>query len=171
MSQEEVKEEVKEEVQVEAKPQEPPRPWIHITSERLTETALRWIFFWETDPVRLGTLIRFLHHSFVYCMIILYIMIHSVYPSYPLLILFTFLMSLVWAQHILTGGCILSKLEQRFLGDTKSFVDPILGILQMPITRESAIGLTTYTSTLVLAMSSLEVLARTSLYIKTFFSW
>lgn len=168
MSQDSVQEPVQESVQ---QPREEQRPWIHVTSERITETVLRWIFFWETDPVRLGTLIRFLHHSFVYCMILLYIFIHSLYPSYPLLVLFTFLMGLVWAQHILTGGCILSKLEQRYLSDTKSFVDPILAILQMPVTRESAIGLTTYTSTLVLAMSSMEVLARTCMYIRTFVSW
>ncbi len=155
---------------LESTEKEDSRPWIHVTLERAVEQACRWIFFWETDEKRLGTLLRFLHHSFSYTMILIYIFIHTVYPSYILLCFFTFVMALVWLQHFLTGGCVVSKIEQRLLKDTSSFVDHILKILHMPITQETSVGLVTYTSSLVLGMSLMELSSRTILTIRTFFS-
>ena len=149
--------------------QDEARPWIHVTLERAVEQACRWIFFWETDEKRLGTLLRFLHHSFAYTMVLLYIFIHTLYPSYALLCLFTFVMVLIWIQHFLTGGCVVSKIEQRFLKDTSSFVDPILKILHMPVTQENSVGIVTYTSSLVVGMSLMELCSRTILTIQSFF--
>lgn len=147
------------------------RPWIHVTLERLAEQAFRWIFFWELDEKRLGTLIRFLHHSVVYSMVLLYIFSHTLYPSYWLLVLFTCIMSLIWLQHFLTGGCVVSKVEQKMLGDSNSFVDPILKILGMEISAANSQGLTVYTSSLAFGMSLMEVFGRTILAIKNVFSF
>lgn len=145
------------------------RPWIHVTLERGAEQVCRWIFFWETDEKRLGTLIRFLHHSLTYSMILLYLFIHTMYPSYLLLCVFVFVMLLIWIQHFLTGGCVVNKIEQKLLGDSASFVDPILKILNMEITKENSQGIVVYTSTLVLGMSTMELLGRSILNIKSVF--
>jgi hypothetical protein len=78
-------------------------------------------------------------------------------------------MSLIWIQHFLTGGCVISKIEQKLLGDSNSFVDPILKILNMDTTKENSQGIVVYTSSLALGMSLMELVARTILNVKSVF--
>jgi len=77
-------------------------------------------------------------------------------------------MVIVWIHHILTGGCIVSKLEQRLIGDKTSFVDPILEAFHMPITPETTSGVVIMGSTLVMVMMTLEISARTIMTLRSY---
>lgn len=138
----------------------------HKFLETNTEKALRKLFFWETDDKKLGMMIRFLHHSIVYLTLVTYIIIHTIYPSYILLVLLYGFILLVWIHHIICGGCLSSKIEQKLIGDTTSFVDPILAMFHMPITPESTIGVTIMGSTLLVTVLTFELMSRTILNIK-----
>jgi hypothetical protein len=91
------------------------------------------------------------------------ILVHTIIPSYILLCIVYLFCFLIWIQHITTGGCISSKLEQRLIGDNNSFVDPILEVFNIPITPQTTSGIVVMGSTLVMFMLSLELCARTIL--------
>ena len=138
--------------------------------EYFFEFILRTIFFWEKDPKRLGTLIRFCHHATVYLLIISFFVIHTIIPSFFLLCLYTIFWFFLWIHHILTGGCVVSKIEQSLLGDSKSFIDPFLQLFHIPISKETTVGATIMGSTFILFFLTMEISARTSIYIKSLFS-
>jgi hypothetical protein len=136
----------------------------------LTEFLFRWIFFWESDEKKLGHLIRFVHHSLIYITLMMYMVIHTFVPSYFLFCIFYGWILLVWLQHIVVGDCIFSVLEQRFLKDKKYFVDPILEIARIPVTPEGAVGVVVLGSTVVMFFLTFELLCRTILNIRQWFS-
>ena len=61
---------------------------IQTTIQQHKESMIRSILFWETDDKKLGLIIRILHHSFLYSMILWYFYIHLFSPSFFSLILF-----------------------------------------------------------------------------------
>jgi hypothetical protein len=140
--------------------------WLHSLMESSTETLLRWIFFWERDDKTLGKFVRFLHHAVIYTALIVYVVIHTIHPSYILLCFFWIFALLVWVQHVVTGGCIFSKIEQKLVGDSQSFVDPILAAFHMPITPETTAGIVTMGSSCVMVLLTFELMCRTILNIK-----
>jgi hypothetical protein len=127
----------------------------------LLESIVKKLFFWETDSARIGKLIRWIHHTGAIIFGMLIFLNHTIYQSYILFIGLYFFMFLIWAHHIITGGCIISKLEQRLIGDESSFTDPILEFFHVPITPESSSGLVLMTSSLIFMMLTLELMSRT----------
>lgn len=139
----------------------------HRTIEHWFEKLVRYTFFWETDDVKIGRFLRFIHHSIVYSFGILYILNHTIVPSYFLFLILYGILTLVWIQHLVCGGCLSSKLEQKLIGDTKSFVDPIMDIFHIPITHDSTIGVVILGSSLTMLMLTMELLNRTILNIQS----
>lgn len=134
----------------------------------LLEKYILKLFFWESDKIRIGKILRFFHHSVAYLILILYVVAHTFIPSYFLLLVLYCWIGLVWIHHIFSGGCIVSKIEQRLIGDSASFVDPILGAFHIPITPETTSGLVVMGSTLVMVMLTFELSARTILAIRSY---
>ena len=132
------------------------------------ETMFKKLFFWEDDSVRIGKMIRFVHHFLFYSLIILYIISHTVIPSYFLLCVLYVWFVLIWIHHIITGGCIISKVEQKLIGDSVSFIDPIMESFHIPITPESSSGIIIMGSTMLVGMLTLELFSRTLLTLKTY---
>lgn len=138
--------------------------------EENLEKILRKLFFWENDDKRIGSFVRFLHHSIIYLCLIWYIVIHTFIPSYFLFLLFYCFIGLVWVQHCIVGGCLFSKVERRLIGDTKSFVDPILETFHIPVTPESTEGFVVLGSTTLMFMLSCELISKTITNIRNWFS-
>lgn len=125
------------------------------------ETIVKKLFFWETDPVRIGKLIRWIHHTVSIILGMLIFLNHTIYQSYMLFICLYFFVFFIWAQHIITGGCIISKLEQRLISDESSFIDPILEAFHIPVSSESTSGLVVLSSSIIFMMLTLELMSRT----------
>jgi hypothetical protein len=147
--------------------------WPHVQTkiEVYVEILLRLIFFWERDSKRLGTLIRLLHHSVMYCLAISLFLVHTLLPSYWLFVLIYGIIGLIWIQHIICGGCVVNRIEKTLLGDTKGFVDPFLEAFHMPVTDETTRGVTIMGSTLVMVLLTLELTSRTILNINYYMSY
>lgn len=143
------------------------RIWLHIFLEHWFEKIVRHIFFWETDDIKIGVFLRFLHHSIMYSLVILYVLNHTLIPSYFLFLVLYGAALLVWLHHLVCGGCLSSKLEQKLIGDTKSMVDPLMELFHIPITRDSAVGAVIFTSSLTVMMLTMELLNRTILNVQT----
>ena len=146
----------------------PDTSWFQDYLLDILEPLFKNLFFWETDPVRIGKLIRVLHTNSMYMLFFSIIIVHTAVPSYFLLVLIYILCFCVWVHHILTGGCIISKLEQKLIGDSSSFVDPILEVFNIPITPQTTSGAVVIGSTLIIFMMSLEPCARTVLNVRPY---
>ena len=104
--------------------------------ETMVEKVMRTLFFWEKDEKRLGGIIRFCHYTFVFTMICFYIMLHTFLPSYGGFLIFYCFFVLVWVHHLICGGCVLTAIERRMIGDEKGFIDPLLEIFHIPTTPD-----------------------------------
>lgn len=124
------------------------------------EWALHTFLFWETDDARKGRILRTLHHSFMYALLTIMIVAHTIYPAFWLQTCILVICCLIWVQHVLTRGCVASKVEQKLLKDESSFVDPFLDLFHIEMTNESKSGLVIMGSTLVVFLLGLEWIGR-----------
>jgi hypothetical protein len=70
---------------------------------------------------------------------------------------------------MITGGCVLTRIEQRLTGDNLTIVDPLLEIFNIPKTRENIMGITLLFSTICFITLSFELFTRTLLNVKALF--
>jgi hypothetical protein len=142
--------------------------WFQEFLLNILEPFFKKIIFWETDSIRIGKLIRVIHTNGMYLLFFSIIAVHTVFPSYFLLLILYLVWFCIWAHHVLTGGCIISKLEQRLIGDKNSFIDPLLDIFNIPVTPQTTTGAVVMGSTLILFMMTLELSARTVLTVNSY---
>ena len=135
-----------------------------------TEWIVRTLLFWEEDDVRKGLILRTFHHATMYALGTLIIVSHTIYPAFWLQTLVLGLCILIWVQHVVTHGCVISKVEQKLIGDTESFVDPFLMMFRIEMTHESKSGLVILGSTLVVTLLSLEWVGRVFHKVVPFFT-
>jgi len=125
-----------------------------------TEWIVHRMFFWESDDAKKGRIVRALHHAGVYALVTLIIVSHTIYPAFWLQTCLLFFCILVWIQHMVTHGCVISKVEQKLLKDESSFLDPFLELYQIEATENSKQGILMLGSSLLVFMLSLEWIAR-----------
>jgi hypothetical protein len=107
----------------------------------------------------------------MYSLVVCLILVHTLLPSYLLFICVYFIIALIWIQHIACGGCVVNRIEKKWIGDTKGFVDPFLEAFHMPVTDETTRGVTIMGSTLVMTLLTLELTSRTILNINHYLSY
>jgi len=125
-----------------------------------TEWAVHKILFWETDNERKGKLLRWVHHFMSNALLIMIVISHTIYPAFWLQTIILGFCLLVWLQHVTCNGCVLSKVEQKLIGDSKSFIDPFVEIFHIVPTQQITIAILILGSTLGVIMLSLEWVAR-----------
>jgi hypothetical protein len=101
-----------------------------------TEWTVKKVMFWEEDPVRKGKILRYIHNFLSNTLIILIVISHTLYPAFWLQTILLFICVLVWLQHLACNGCVVSKVEQKLIGDHESFVTPILEAFHLEPTPE-----------------------------------
>jgi len=137
--------------------------------EKWSEIVFRSIFFWENDDKRLGILIRTLHQYFITFVVLCYILVHTVLPSYIFMFLIWIIIGCLAFVQLLTGCCIWTRIEQRLIGDKITLSDYLLELFHIPITKENTIGVTLMYSTSCFIFLSFELFTRTLLNITEFF--
>jgi hypothetical protein len=125
-----------------------------------TEWLVRTVLFWEPDDVRKGIILRTIHHAGTYSLATLILVSHTIYPAFWLQTIVLGIYALVWIHQVLTHGCVISKVEQKLIGDSQSFVDPFLTMFRIEATHESTGGIIVLGSTLIMCLLSMEWLAR-----------
>ena len=127
-----------------------------------TEWIVHKVLYWESDDERKGQILRAFHHFGVYALFTLIIISHTLYPAFWLQTILLMFCILVWAQHMLTHGCVISKVEQRLMKDEKSFLDPFMTLFQIEVNEKSKQGILMLGSSLAVALLSLEWISRFS---------
>jgi len=136
--------------------------WLRTIAQEKFEKILRFILFWEKDDKRLGKIIRLIHHFIVYSGIIGYFIIHTVASSYFIFVLFYLFWGLIWLQHMIFGGCIVSDIENKLIGSLgEGIILPILDIFHINVTPESGDGIVLLSSTVVISILTCELFSRT----------
>jgi hypothetical protein len=130
------------------------------TATDWTEWVIHRVFFWESDNAKKGRIVRAIHHAGTIALGTLIVISHTLYPAFWLQTVLLGFCLLVWVQHILTNGCVLSKVEQKLIGDETSFLDPFLDLFHIEATEQSKRGILILGSTLSVAMLSLEWISR-----------
>jgi hypothetical protein len=130
------------------------------TATEWTEWLVHRLFFWESDDVKKGRIVRALHHAGTIALGTMIVVSHTLYPAFWLQTFVLGFCVLVWVQHILTNGCILSKVEQKLIGDETSFLDPFLDLFHIEADEQSKRGILIMGSTLSVALLSLEWISR-----------
>ena len=125
-----------------------------------TEWAVHKVLFWEEDPVRKGKLVRYIHDFLSNTMIVLIVISHTLYPAFWLQTIVLCICVVVWLQHLVCNGCIISKVEQKLIGDTRSFAAPFLEVFHIEPTKELGSAMIIMGSTLVVFFLGLEWIAR-----------
>jgi hypothetical protein len=134
--------------------------------KRVIESISRILFFWETDSVKLGYLIRDVHAYAFHAIVISYILLHTFYQSYWGLVTLWSIITVVWLTQVLAGTCVITSLEKQLTGEDITIMDPILRVFNIPITRENRMGFTILLSTLSVSFLSLELWSRSILNIQ-----
>jgi len=101
---------------------------------------------------------------------ILYILNHTLYPSYFLFLIIYGILVFIWLQHLVCGECLFTKLEQKLIGDKNNFFDPLLKIFHIQVTQDSGFGIVILSSSMAMMMLTMELLNRTILNIKSWIS-
>lgn len=125
-----------------------------------TEWAVHHILFWESDDKKKGRIVRALHHFGTYALVTLVIISHTIYPTFWFQTCVVFFYGIIWIHHVLTNGCVVSKVEQRLIGDNNSFVDPYLELFNIEADEKSKQGILILGSTLCISLLSLEWVSR-----------
>ena len=132
------------------------------------EKFVRYMFFWENDDRRIGIFLRSLHQIFIVSLVISYILVHFLFPSYFLLLVIWILSTIIWIFHIITGACVCTRIERRLTGDNITIVDPLLELFHIPLTKENRSGITLLTSSIFFFCLTSEVFCRTYINCKSF---
>jgi hypothetical protein len=125
-----------------------------------TEWIVHKVFFWESDNERKGKLLRAIHHFLSNSLIVMIIVSHTVYPAFWLQTIVLCICLLVWLQHVSCNGCVISKVEQKLIGDSSSFVDPLFDLFHVEPTKELSIMVVILGSSVGVLLLSLEWIAR-----------
>jgi hypothetical protein len=125
-----------------------------------SEWVVHKVLFWEEDPVRKGKLVRYIHDFLSNTMIVLIVISHTLYPAFWLQSIVLFICVIVWLQHLVCNGCVISKVEQKLIGDTRSFAAPFLEVFHIEPTKELGSAMIIMGSTLVVFFLGLEWIAR-----------
>lgn len=130
--------------------------------ERAVEYVLRKLIFWENDDKRIGVIIRFFHNAFFYLMGVIYIINHTIMPSYIVFVIFYAIFFIIWVQHIICGDCVIHHIEHRLIGDKKGVLSPFMELFNINSDEYNS-KILVMSSTLVVGMLTFELIARSIL--------
>jgi hypothetical protein len=129
------------------------------------ELGIRWLFFWESDDAKIGRLLRTFHHYFIISLLVFYFMVHILVPSYWYLLCVWLSFGILWISHLINGGCVFTRIEQKLTGEKITIIDPLLELFQIPVSKETTLGITILSSTVCFLFITAELFARTILNI------
>ena len=130
------------------------------------EQWLRFVYKWITDKDEvLGEIVYMLHMFGFWTLIVLIIISHTFYPVFWFQFMIFSFVCLVWIQHLILNTCVLTSIERKLLGPKNNLmIDSLLNVFNIPIQKETRMGVTLMLSTVGVLFLGLELSARTVVY-------
>ena len=126
--------------------------------EPLVEKVLRTLFFWTTSEKEFGTLIIYLHLFFVFIIAATLLMTFLFRVPVSVILTVIIIFGLIVIQHIILGICLFSSIEKRVNGAPYPIMEPVLRLFNIPISKESRIGVTALLISFTLLILLLQLL-------------
>ena len=73
----------------------------------------------------------------------------------------------VWLQHIFLQNCFATMIENKLLQTSDEGIDIILKLFGIPLMKETRMGFTLITGTIIVGLLGLELIARSSMFLRT----
>ena len=126
------------------------------------EAVVTFAYGWFTENKEaLGRVTYFWHLYILFTVFMFILMSHLVYPVLWFQIIVFIACAIVWIQHICLHFCICTSLEIRLSGPNAPIaIDYVLDFFNIPVNRESRIGVTILITTLMTGFLGLELIAR-----------
>jgi hypothetical protein len=130
------------------------------------EAWLRFVYKWITDKDEiLGEIIYVLHMFGFWTLMTLVVLSHTVYPIFWFQLMIFVFICIIWVQHIILQTCVLTSIERRLLGpNSHTMIDSLLTIFNVPVQKETRMGVTLMLSTVGVMFLGLELVARCVMY-------
>lgn len=110
--------------------------------EPLVEKVLRTLFFWTTSEKEFGNMVIYTHLLFVFIIAATLLMTFLFRVPTSVILTVITIFGLIVIQHWLIGICLFSSIEKRTIGSPYPIMDPVLHLFNIPISKESRIGVT-----------------------------
>ena len=95
----------------------------------------------------------------------LVVLSHTVYPIFWFQLMIFVFICIIWVQHIILQTCVLTSIERRLLGpNSHTMIDSLLTIFNVPVQKETRMGVTLMLSTVGVMFLGLELVARCVMY-------
>ena len=131
--------------------------------QTIIDSGIRLLFFWESDDAKIGRLLRSFHQYFIISLIVFYFIVHVFAPSYWYLLFIWCWVTLIGISHLIMGGCVFTRIEHQLTGEKVSIIDPLLELFQIPVTKETTVGITMMASTVCFLFVTSELVTRSIL--------
>jgi hypothetical protein len=132
------------------------------------ENWFRFTYNWITDKDEiLGEIVYVLHLFGFWTLVVLIVLSHTIYPLFWFQVLIFLFVCTVWIQHIILRTCILTSIERRLLGpECHTMIDSLLNMFNIPVQKETRMGVTLILSSTGVMFLGLELIARGSMCLR-----
>jgi hypothetical protein len=132
------------------------------------ESFFRFIYSWiaTTDEV-LGRIVYVVHILVATTIAVLVVVSHTIYPVFWFQFMIFCIVLAVWLQHIFLQNCFATMIENKLLQTSDEGIDIILKIFGIPLMKETRMGFTLITGTIIVGLLGLELVARSSMFLRT----
>lgn len=132
----------------------------------LLEGFFRFIYKWITDKDDiLGEIVYVIHMFGFWTLMVLVFVSHTIYPVFWFQCIIFGFICLIWIQHVILRTCVLTSIERRLLGpESHTMIDSLLNVFNIPVQKETRMGVTLMLSTVGVLFLGLELIARSVMY-------
>lgn len=122
------------------------------------------VFFWKPTTERGKSIYNFLHHGVLYLFIALYIISHTIYPSFFIVCILYVFAYLYWMFIIMHGYSSIRASESNFLKSLTSFIDPLFQMFDITVADDTSLQLILFITTIGMFFLTFEVTSQCMKY-------
>jgi len=137
------------------------------------ESFVKFFYGWISDNNEALSKMTYALHIFILLFFFSLIFVcHVIYPVFWFQVIVFIISFVVWIQHIILHMCVCTSLEIKLGGkDSPIAVDPLLELFNIPINRETRIGVTILMTTLFTLFLGLELVARSIMFLREYYGF
>ena len=137
----------------------------------ILEVFLRTTYGWlSTNDEALGKITYNIHLFVLFTVFVLILVSHTIYPVLWFQVVVFILVFVIWIQHVVLHFCMCTSLEIRLIGkDAPIVIDHLLNFFEIPVSRDSRIGVTILITTLMAGFLGLEILGKLVLLLRQYY--
>jgi hypothetical protein len=132
------------------------------------ESIFRFGYGWISPTEEaLGKIIHVIHMFGAMTLFLLVIFSHTIYPVFWFQFVMFVVCLAIWLQHIFLQNCVVTMIENKLLKTTDEGIDRILDLFGIPLMKETRMGFTLITGTVIVGLLGLELISRSVMFFRS----